>query len=90
LTTDFTDGTDKNGFIRVIRVIRGDPGEGGVGEDIADAKKPDRIERLFLTSLNRRPTPEEVKKFAAFLEVKNSPNDAVRALITSIEFRFNH
>jgi Protein of unknown function (DUF1549)/Protein of unknown function (DUF1553) len=66
--------------------------KGGVGEYIADVKKPiaERVERLFLTTLNRRPAPEEVKKFAAFLEGKNSPSDAAWALITGSEFRFNH
>lgn len=66
--------------------------KGGIGEYIADAKKPmdDRIERLFLTTLNRRPTADEMKKFGAFLDGKNSPSDAVWALITSSEFRFCH
>ncbi|HEX3149334.1 MAG TPA: DUF1549 and DUF1553 domain-containing protein [Gemmataceae bacterium] len=66
--------------------------KGGIAEYVADAKKPmaERVERLFLTTLNRRPTAEEAKKFAAFLEGKNSPGDAVWALITSSEFRFNH
>ena len=64
--------------------------KGGIAEYIADAKKSDRIERLFLTTLNRRPTEEETKKFTAFLDGKNSPSDAVWALITSSEFRFNH
>ncbi len=64
--------------------------KGGIAEYIGDAKKPDRIERLFLTTLNRRPTPEEVKRFSAFLDGKNSPSDAVWALITSSEFRFCH
>lgn len=64
----------------------------GLAEYVGDAKKPvaERVERLFLTTLNRRPTPEEAKRFAAFLEEKNPPTDAVWALITSSEFRFNH
>lgn len=66
--------------------------KGGIAEYVADTKKPieERIERLFLTTLNRRPLPEEAKKFAAFLDGKNSASDAVWALITSSEFRFNH
>jgi len=66
--------------------------KGGLAEQVSDAKKPvaERVERLFLTALNRRPAPEEAKKFAAFLDDKGSPADAVWALITSSEFRFNH
>lgn len=65
---------------------------GGLAESVGDEKKPvaERVERLFLTALNRRPAPEEAKKFAAFLTEKGSPTDAVWALITSSEFRFNH
>ena len=66
--------------------------KGGLAEYLADTKKPveERVGRLFLTTLNRRPAPEEMKKFAAFLNTKTSPADAVWALITSSEFRFNH
>lgn len=66
--------------------------KGGIAEYLADTKKPieERVERLFLTTLNRRPVPEEAKKFATFLDGKNSPSDAVWALITSSEFRFCH
>ena len=66
--------------------------KGGLAEYVGDDKKPvaERVERLFLTALNRRPSPEESKKFAAFLTEKGSPTDAVWALITSSEFRFNH
>ena len=66
--------------------------KGGLAEHVGDGKKPvaARVERLFLTALNRRPGPEEAKTFAAFLTEKGSPADAVWALITSSEFRFNH
>jgi hypothetical protein len=64
----------------------------GLAEFVGDEKKPvaERVERLFLTALNRRPAPEEAKKFAAFLNDKGSATDAVWVLITSSEFRFNH
>ncbi len=40
--------------------------KGGLAEFVGDAKKPvaDRVERLFLATLNRRPAAEEAKKFA--------------------------
>mgnify|MGYP007071090233 CR=1 FL=1 len=39
---------------------------------------------------NRRPAPEEAKKFADYLNANNSPADAVWVLLTCAEFRFNH
>jgi len=64
----------------------------GLAEFLGDAKKPveGRIERLFLAALNRRPAPDEVKKFAAYLNGKNPAAEAVWVLITCSEFRFNH
>jgi hypothetical protein len=64
----------------------------GLADFIGDAKKPvaERVERLFLATLNRRPAPDEAKKFAAYLNENNSPADAVWVLITCSEFRFNH
>ena len=66
--------------------------KGGLAELVGDAKKPvaERVERLFLSTLNRRPAPEEAKKFAAFLNDKGSAADAVWSLLTCAEFRFNH
>jgi hypothetical protein len=66
--------------------------KGGLSEFVGDTKKPvaDRVERLFLTTLNRRPAAEEVAKFSDYLNAGNSPADAVWALITCSEFRFNH
>ena len=66
--------------------------KGGLAEFVGDAKKPvaDRVERLFLSILTRRPDPEEAKKFAAFLNDNGSAADAVWVLLTCAEFRFNH
>ena len=66
--------------------------KGGLAEFVGDPKKPlsDRVDRLFLTTLSRRPAPEEAKKFADFLNDKGSAADAVWALLTCAEFRFNH
>ena len=64
----------------------------GLAEFVGDAKKPtaERIDRLFLSILNRRPAPEEMKKFTEFLNDNGSAGDAVWALLTCAEFRFNH
>jgi hypothetical protein len=66
--------------------------KGGLAEFVGDPKKPvaERVERLFLQTLNRRPDSDEAKKFADFLNDKGSPTDAVWVLITCSEFRFNH
>jgi hypothetical protein len=67
-------------------------GKGSLAEFVGDAKKPvaERVERLFLQTLQRRPTAAEASKFAAFLEKKGPAADAVWVLISSSEFRFNH
>lgn len=67
-------------------------GKGSLADYVADTKIPvdERIERLYLSTLNRRPAAEEREKIAAFLNDKNSPSDAIWTLITSSEFRFNH
>lgn len=54
-----------------------------------------RVERLYLSVLNRKPKPEESKKFVAFLsEGKDDQagrvRDAIWTLMTCSEFRFNH
>ena len=50
-----------------------------------------RLDKLFLTTLNRKPSAQEREKFAAFLaDEKASVADAIWTLITGSEFRFNH
>jgi Protein of unknown function (DUF1549)/Protein of unknown function (DUF1553) len=67
-------------------------GKGSLSEFVGDAKQPldVRVERLYLATLNRRPTDAERKKFSEFLTNKGSPTDAVWVLLTCSEFRFNH
>jgi hypothetical protein len=67
-------------------------GKGNLADLVGDAKKPvaERVERLFLQTLHRKPTAAESSRFAAFLEKKGPAADAVWVLITSSEFRFNH
>lgn len=68
-------------------------GKGSLVEFVGDRNQPmeARIERLFLMTLNRRPSQPEQERFAAFLsDAKANPADAVWTLITCSEFRFNH
>ena len=66
--------------------------KGGTAEFVGDAKKPlpERIDRVFLATLNRKPSAEEAKKFNEYLSGGGSASDAVWVLMTSSEFRFNH
>ena len=66
--------------------------KGGLAEFVGDAKKPvaDRVEKLFLATLHRRPDESEVKKFTEYLQAGGSTADAVWVLLTCSEFRFNH
>ena len=71
--------------------------EGGLLHSLAESKEPieARVERLYLSILTRRPTPEETEKFAAYLGAdSNRPHDRVReamwVLMSCSEFRFNH
>lgn len=52
-----------------------------------------KVERLYLSTLSRRPAAEEIERVKAFVEVGGKEGrwqDVVWALVTSSEFRFNH
>lgn len=53
-----------------------------------------RVERLYVQVLSRRPSPAEVDKFVEFLSAEDDPkgraHDAIWTLMTCSEFRFNH
>lgn len=98
-TGDFQGGLHEhlylnNGPMQTVLVS----GKGSLLDGVVDAKKSpaERVERLYLSLLNRRPTEEEVARFSKFVEgaEKNKEEDAWReaawALMTSSEFRFNH
>ncbi len=59
-----------------------------------DTPWEDRVERLFLQTLNRPPRDEEREKVIAFLtsdkDARERVRDTIWALITCSEFRFNH
>ena len=93
-TGDFAGGLHEHLYLNngpLMQMISG--GKGTLAEFVADRKQPmdTRIQRMYLTTLNRRPTPQEREKFSSFLaDEKASVADAIWALITSSEFRFNH
>lgn len=93
-TGDFQGGLHEHLYLNngpLVQMIAS--GKGSLAEFIGDRKLPieARIDKLFLTTLNRRPRPQEREKLAAFLaDEKASPADAIWTLITCSEFRFNH
>ncbi len=69
------------------------------GSLLATLAKPDqpweaRVDRLFLQMLNRPPETDERDRFVALLAAEKDPaerlRDAIWALMTCSEFRFNH
>jgi hypothetical protein len=60
----------------------------------SDAPLTERVDRLFVQTLSRRPTSEEREMFARFLSEEEDPSgrlhDAIWTLMTCSEFRFNH
>lgn len=60
----------------------------------SDGPWEDRVDRLFLTTLNRPPEPEERAKFVAYLSAADNKETAVTSavwtLVSGSEFRFNH
>ncbi len=71
-------------------------GKGTLVDWLNDATIPveQRVERLYLATLSRRPLPEEMVKLTEFVTVEKGQtprwNDVVWSLVTSSEFRFNH
>lgn len=69
------------------------------GSLVAELAKSDqpweaRVDRLFLQTLNRPPGDDERERFVTLLSAEKDPQerlrDAIWALITCSEFRFNH
>jgi hypothetical protein len=68
-------------------------GEGSLFTAVAKADQPwpDRIDRLFLQTLNRPSSSDEREKLAALIGGDEERlRDAIWALLTCSEFRFNH
>jgi len=70
--------------------------EGGLHHWLINASEPweTRVERLFLQTLSRYPTPEERAHFAAFCSADDDQRtrvkEAIWTLVSCSEFRFNH
>ncbi|MCA9268706.1 MAG: DUF1553 domain-containing protein, partial [Planctomycetales bacterium] len=71
---------------------------GGLLHELSEATKDapweERVERMYLAILSRRPLPEETQKFVEYLSAEERPQERVKeamwALMTCSEFRFNH
>ncbi len=97
-TGDFQGGLAEHLFLSngpVSQLIVTNPG--GLFDTIVKSPAPwsERLDRLYLSLLNRPPTDEEKQKFAEFFatDEKSNPDrlrDAIWALMTCSEFRFNH
>jgi hypothetical protein len=66
-----------------------------LNEIVRDAKTPEAgVEKLFLTTLSRRPTEAETKKYAAYVaskkDAKEGYADLLWALLNSSAFTLNH
>jgi hypothetical protein len=63
---------------------------------LSSSKDPweNRVERMFVQVLSRRPSPAETEKFTAYLSEDKDADDrlheAIWTLMTCSEFRFNH
>lgn len=92
---DFQGGLHEHLYLnngQVRQLIVGD--EGGVHHAIANAPAEARADRLFMSVLSRRPTEAEREKFTEYLFAEEKPHERVSeamwALMTCSEFRFNH
>lgn len=70
--------------------------KGSLYDHLMTSESPweERVERMFLQVLSRRPTPEETGKFVAHMSAeddqRNRVHEAIWTLMSCSEFRFNH
>ena len=91
-TGDFQGGLQEHLFLNNGPISQMINTRGGLAEFVGNSSKPveERVRRLYLQTLNRLPTPAEATKFGTYLKNNGPASDAVWALITCGEFRFNH
>lgn len=71
-------------------------GRGGLYDSLANSHAPweERVDRLYLSILTRKPTEEERQEFIAYFTADKDPQprlgEAIWVLLTCSEFRFNH
>lgn len=70
--------------------------KGNLADQILSSADPweKRVERMYLSVLNRPPRPKEREAFVSFIQREPKPDaaveDAIWVLLNSSEFRFNH
>jgi hypothetical protein len=70
--------------------------KGNLTDQILSSSEPweKRVERMYLSVLNRAPKPKELETFVSYIKREPKPDsaveDAIWVLINSSEFRFNH
>lgn len=70
--------------------------KGGLYDAVLNSQEdwPQRVDRLYLSILNRQPTESERARFVEYLTADEKPSDRIReaiwTLMTCSEFRFNH
>ena len=70
--------------------------KGNLADQILTSTEPweKRVERMYLSVLNRPPKPKELEAFVSYLKREPKPDaaveDAIWVLLNSGEFRFNH
>ena len=94
---DFQGGLNEHLYLnngQVRQIISDRPGSLQEALTKSEAPWEERVERLFVQVLSRRPTPEETDKFVAYLstedDLRGRLHDAIWTLMTCSEFRFNH
>jgi hypothetical protein len=94
----FQGGVDEHLFLNNGSQLRGmiRSKEGNLSHLLLNDEAPweERMDRLFLSTLTRFPTDSERKKFTAYVTSNEKPQEgleeAIWALLTSSQFRFNH
>jgi len=96
-TGNFQGGMQEHLYLnngQIHRLISKD--EGSLHHDLStsEAAWEERVDRLFLQVLSRRPDPEETERFVAHLSAEDDQqqrlHEAIWTLMTCSEFRFNH
>ncbi len=70
--------------------------KGGLYDHLMNSEAPweERVDRLYVSMLTRRPTTEERKRFVAYFTAESNPRtrigEAIWVLMTCSESRFNH
>lgn len=70
--------------------------KGGLYDSLVNSEAPwdERVQRLYLSMLSRRPTSEELEHFVAYFtaedDARSRVGEAIWVLMTCSEFRFNH